>query len=71
MNFDEAKSFIGDDSPYNILGVGRNASKAEIKNTYQKLVFRWHPNRYQGTEAKNKATLMFKRILAAYTVLTE
>ncbi|KAI5061599.1 hypothetical protein GOP47_0024104 [Adiantum capillus-veneris] len=52
---------------YNMLGVSRNSSKAEIKTSYRKLARQYHPdvNKDPGAEAK------FKDISNAYEVLSD
>ena len=51
---------------YQILGVPKNASAAEIKKTYRKLAQQHHPDANQGNkEAEDR----FKEISAAYDVL--
>lgn len=53
---------------YQILGVGRDASDAEIKNSYKKLAFEYHPDRNRGdSEAEER----FKEINEAYQVLND
>src|SRR2546422_6961902 len=51
---------------YQVLGVAKNASAAEIKKTYRKLAQRHHPDRNRGNK---DAEDRFKEISAAYAVL--
>lgn len=53
---------------YEILGVARNASEAEIKKAYRKLAMKYHPDRNAGDK---KAEEMFKAISEAYEVLSD
>jgi DnaJ-class molecular chaperone len=53
---------------YAILGVGRNATDAEIRKAYRKLALEWHPDRNQG---RSEATERFKEISEAYAVLID
>ena len=51
---------------YEVLGIGRNASKEEIRKAYRKLAMQYHPDRNpddQTAEAK------FKEAAEAYEVL--
>ena len=50
---------------YDILGVNRNASKAEIKKAYRKLALKYHPDKNPDKDAEER----FKEISAAYAVL--
>ncbi|KAH9553497.1 hypothetical protein CY35_08G013800 [Sphagnum magellanicum] len=52
---------------YSVLGVGKNADKAEIKSSYRKLARQYHPdvNKEPGAEQK------FKDISNAYEVLSD
>ena len=50
---------------YTILGVSENATAEEIKKTYRKLAFQYHPDRNPGSEEK------MKDINEAYAVLSD
>lgn len=52
---------------YEVLGVQKNASKEEIKNSYRKLALQYHPDRNKAPEAEEK----FKEISEAYAVLSD
>lgn len=53
---------------YQILGIAKTASEAEIKKAYRKLALKWHPDKNQD---KEKSTEMFKQIGEAYAVLID
>ncbi|GJM23282.1 MAG: molecular chaperone DnaJ [Planctomycetota bacterium] len=53
---------------YEVLGVARDASEAEIKKAYRRLALKWHPDRNQGEEHE-AAEARFKQISEAYEVL--
>jgi len=52
---------------YEILGVSKNASDAEIKSSYRRLALKWHPDRNKSTDATEK----FKEVTKAYEVLSD
>ena len=45
---------------YEVLGVDRDASTADIKKSYHVQALRWHPDKNAGDE---QATEMFKQVL--------
>jgi molecular chaperone DnaJ len=55
---------------YDILGVPRNASEADIKKAYRKLAMKHHPDRNQGDGAK-KSEDAFKEANEAYEMLSD
>ncbi|KAG7377657.1 hypothetical protein PHYPSEUDO_011179 [Phytophthora pseudosyringae] len=57
---------FGED-PYQVLGVKRSASEAEIKRAYRSLALKWHPDKNLGNP---QAEQQFMRIGAAYDRLT-
>lgn len=58
---------------YDILGVPKNASEAEIKKAYRKAAIKWHPDRWskKSPEEQKHAEDMFKKISSAADVLTD
>ena len=59
--------------PYQILGIDRRATAAEIKQSYRKLAGKYHPDKLEhlGEEFKELAEKRFKEIQKAYQELTD
>lgn len=53
---------------YEVLGVPRNATQADIKKAYRQLVKQYHPDAHPGDKTVEEK---FKKINAAYTVLND
>jgi DnaJ-class molecular chaperone len=53
--------------PYSVLGLTREATKAEINRAFRRLAKQHHPDVNQGNKAAEEH---FKRLTAAYDVLT-
>ncbi len=53
---------------YQILGLAKGASEADIKKAYRKLAMKYHPDRNKGDK---KAEDRFKQISEAYAVLSD
>lgn len=53
---------------YEVLNLGRNASQEEIKKTFKKLAFEYHPDRNPGNDENLEK---FKEINEAYQVLSD
>lgn len=57
---------------YEILGLAKSASDADIKKAYKRLAMKHHPDRNQGDEAaKKKSEAEFKEINSAYAILSD
>ena len=52
--------------PYDVLGVGRSASEAEVKRAYRKLAKQNHPDKHAGDK---RAQAKFSEINSAYEIL--
>lgn len=52
---------------YEVLGVSKTASEAELKSAYRKKALQWHPDRNKAADAETK----FKEINEAYQVLSD
>lgn len=54
---------------YEILGVERDASDAEIKKSYRRLALKWHPDK--NTDNSEESSRVFTEIQQAYEVLID
>ncbi len=55
---------------YEVLGINKNASEAEIKKAYRRLAMKYHPDRNTGDKA-GEAEKQFKEAKEAYEILSD
>jgi molecular chaperone DnaJ len=55
---------------YEVLGVNKNASEAELKKAYRRLAMKYHPDRNAGDDAKDTEE-KFKEAKEAYEILSD
>ena len=53
---------------YEVLGLGRDASEAELKKAYRRLAMKYHPDRNSDDPAAEEK---FKEASEAYEILTD
>lgn len=53
---------------YEILGIGKGASEADVKRAYRKQAMEWHPDKHKGDKAAEEK---FKEINKAYETLSD
>lgn len=51
---------------YEVLGISKNSTQAEIKSAYYRLSMMYHPDKNQGSES---AAIKFREITQAYEIL--
>nr|XP_020149966.1 chaperone protein dnaJ 72-like [Aegilops tauschii subsp. strangulata] len=58
---------------YRTLGLGRDASKTDIKNAYLRLAQRYHPDHHAeaAAAASGEAAARFRQVKEAYDVLSD
>lgn len=57
---------------YELLGLNKNASKDEIKESFRRLALQFHPDKHSRSPkaVRDSATLRFKQVSEAYEVLS-
>jgi DnaJ-class molecular chaperone len=54
---------------YELLGISKTATEAEIKKAYRKMALKWHPDK--NPDNRKPAEEMFKKISNAYETLSD
>ncbi len=66
MSPEEAEVYLGDDSPWGILGITPGSAFDTIKAAFRKLINKFHPDKWGNTPESNKKA---QKIIAAWTTL--
>ena len=59
------------DNPYDVLGIAKRATAAEIKAAYRKLALKHHPDKQRTEEQRAVAHAVFTKISNAYEILND
>jgi DnaJ homolog subfamily B member 6 len=54
---------------YEVLGLSRGSSEADIKKAYKKMALKWHPDK--NPDQRDNAERIFKRVSEAYEILSD
>ncbi|QKX56667.1 uncharacterized protein TRUGW13939_03773 [Talaromyces rugulosus] len=57
--------------PYQVLGVDKQSSAAEVKLAYRKLILKCHPDKIQDDALRAKASDEFQKVQESYEILTD
>lgn len=63
--------YCGVENCYEVLGVDRKISKADLGRAYRQLAAKYHPDKHKNKEAKEKASQKFTSIATAYEILKD
>lgn len=63
--------YCGKENCYDVLGVTRESSKADIAKSYRKLAKKYHPDVHRDPQDKLDAEENFKRVANAYEILKD
>uniref|UniRef100_A0A2P2HXE7 DnaJ homolog subfamily C member 25 homolog n=1 Tax=Hirondellea gigas TaxID=1518452 RepID=A0A2P2HXE7_9CRUS len=63
--------YCEDDNCYDLLGITRDATKAEVKRAFRAVAGKTHPDRFQDPEEKEEAETRFKKIATAHDILRD
>jgi len=56
---------------YEILGIAKDSTNAQVKKAYRSLALKYHPDRVPDEDKKAEAAERFKEISEAYGVLSD
>jgi DnaJ like chaperone protein len=61
--------FTSDNNPFKVLGIDEDATPAQIRTAYRKMVLKYHPDKREAHVSEKEANLKFREIKRAYEVI--
>ena len=73
LGLDKARNVLGDDNPFDVLGIDRGANWFIVKQSHRRQALEWHPDKHRQKSKTEQgfANQKFLRIQAAYEMIED